>query len=150
MDVPRPKVIAIFNTSPDTVDLLRFVFERAGYAVVSAFTWELRDSHVDVEAFVRQHQPDVIVYDVAPPYIENWRLFQHFKAMPVLRGIKFVITTTHVKHVREIAGEEPELHEIIGKPYDLGLVVSAVERAIGPSTRASASSDPGDTKSSRR
>lgn len=146
MDVP-PKVIAIFNTSPDTVDLLRFVFERAGYTVVSAFTWELRDAHVDIEAFVRQHQPDAIVYDIAPPYAQNWRLFQHFSAMPVLADIKFVITTTHEKHVREIAGEGPELFEIIGKPYDLGRVVSAVEQAIGPSTRASASSNPADPES---
>jgi DNA-binding NtrC family response regulator len=145
----RPKVVAVVNTSPDTVDLLRFVFEHAGYTVVSAFTWEIRDAAVDPEAFMRQHSPDVVVYDIAPPYEENWRLFQHFRAMPVNEGRKFVITTTHAKHVRAIAGEGPVLHEILGKPYDLDLVVKAVEKAIGPADESSdEGSWPGSTSSS--
>ena len=86
MEESRPTVVAVFNTSPDTVDLLRFVFEHAGFTVVSAFTWEMRDSKVDVEAFMRQHSPHVVVYDVAPPYEENWHLFKHFCAMPAFRS----------------------------------------------------------------
>lgn len=112
--------------------MLRFVFEHAGYAVVSAFTWAMRDADVDPEAFMRQHAPDVVVYDIAPPYEENWRLFQHFCAMPVNQGRKFVVTTTNIKQVSAIAGQGQELYEIIGKPYDLGLVVKAVEKTIGP------------------
>ena len=122
----RSKVVAIINTSPDTVDLLRFVFERAGYVVVSAFSWEMRNSRLDIESFMRQHQPDVVVYDVAPPYDENWRLLQHFCTLPGVRGTKFVITTTNIKHVRDISGPDQELHEIIGKPYDLDQVLKAV------------------------
>ena len=127
----RPKVVAIVNTSPDTVDLLRFVFERAGYVVVGAFTWELRDARVDIESFMRQNHPDVIVYDIAPPYEENWRLFQHFRSMPANHGRQFVITTTNIKQVKAVAGEGPVLYEIIGKPYDLDLIVKAVQAAIG-------------------
>ena len=127
----RPKVVAVVNSSPDTVDLLRHVFEHARYTVVSTYTWALRDAEVDPEAFLRQHAPDVVVYDVAPPYEENWRLFQHFCSMPINHGRKFIITTTNEKHVRAIVGEGPVLHEIIGKPYDLDLVVKAVEKAIG-------------------
>jgi CheY-like chemotaxis protein len=127
----RQKVVAVVNTSPDTVDLLRFVLERAGYVVVCAFTWELRDAKVDVEAFMGEHDPDAIVYDVAPPYEENWRLLQHLKGLPVIRGRQFVITTTNVKHVSAVAGEGAVLYEIIGKPYDLDLVVKAVQAAIG-------------------
>ena len=128
----RPKVVAVVNTSPDTIDMLRFVFEHAGYTVVSAYTWAMRDAAVDPEAFLRQHAPDIVVYDVAPPYEENWRLFQHFRSMPVNQDRKFVITTTNIKQVRAVAGDGPVLHEIIGKPYDLDLVVKAVQAAIGP------------------
>jgi CheY-like chemotaxis protein len=135
MESSRPKVVAIVNTSPDTVELLRFVFEQAGYVVVNAYTWELRDGTVDVESFMRQHDPDVIVYDIAPPYEGNWRVFQHFLGLPANARRKFVVTTTNLAHVTDIAGEGYVLHEIIGKPYDLALIVKAVEQAIGPASK---------------
>ena len=123
-----PLVVAVFNTSPDTVDLLRIVLEQAGFVVVSAFTWELRDGDVDLEAFCKEHAPQIIVYDVAPPYQPNWRLFLHLRDTEALRGCDFVVTTTHVKHVRELAGPHLELFEVIGKPYDLGLIVDQVTK----------------------
>lgn len=126
---PSPVVVAVFNTSPDTVDLLRIVLERAGFVVVAAFTYELRDGEVDIEAFCRQHQPVVAVYDVALPYDANWRLFQHIRSLDVLRRTKFVVTTTNEAQVRKIAGPEQELFEVVGKPYDLGLIVEAVKKA---------------------
>lgn len=132
----QPPVVGVFNTSPDTVEMLRIILERAGYVVVAAYTYDLRDSRVDLEALMRQHRPRVIVYDVAPPYYKNWRLLEHFRAMPILDGVAFVITTTNVKQVREIASPEETLHEIVGKPYDLDKIVDAVNKASGHSIEA--------------
>jgi DNA-binding response OmpR family regulator len=87
-----PAVLAIFNTSEDTTDLLRHVFERAGFVVVTAFTNVFRDGKVDFEAFMRQHRPSLIVYDIAIPYEENWRLYEHFRDSPACRGLAFVCT----------------------------------------------------------
>jgi CheY-like chemotaxis protein len=126
----RPHVVAVFNTSEDTTDLLRFVFENAGFVVVTAFTNLLRDGQVDLEAFMRQHQPRVIVYDIAIPYDQNWRLFEHIRSTPACAGVSFVVTTTNVRHVRQLAGDQ-ELHEIVGKPYDLEQIVAAVTQAGG-------------------
>jgi CheY-like chemotaxis protein len=126
-----PPVVAIFNTSPDTIELLRIVLEPAGFVVIGAYTYEVRDGEIDVEALVNQHRPDVIIYDVAPPYERNWRLFEHISRMPALKGINFLITTTNQKQVREIAGPDREIYEIVGKPYDLGLICQAVKEATG-------------------
>lgn len=126
-----PKVVAIFNTSPDTIELLRIVLEPAGYVVLGAYTYEIRDGEIDVETIVKQHQPRLIIYDIAPPYDRNWRLFEHVSRMPVLKGINFLITTTNARQVREIAGQDAEIFEIVGKPYDLGLICQAVKDAIG-------------------
>jgi CheY-like chemotaxis protein len=128
MDV-RPIVVAVFDSSPDTVDMLRLILEREGFVVVSAFTYELRDGKVDIEAFVRQHAPRVIVYDIAPPYEQNWRLFEHLRSIEILRHARFVVTTTNAAEVRKIAVSTPDLHEIVGKPYDLGLIADAVKDA---------------------
>lgn len=121
-----PPTVAVFNTSPDTVDMLRLLLEGAGFVVVSAFTYDLRDGEVDLEAFCRQHKPQIVLYDVALPYEPNWRLFLHFRDAEALRDSKFVITTTNERHVRQLAGPDVELFEIVGKPYDLDRVLNKV------------------------
>jgi|SRR6185503_3930729 len=121
-------VVAVFNTSEDTTDILRVVLENAGFVVVTAFTNLLRDGKTDLEGFMRQHQPSVIVYDIAIPYEQNWRLCEHMRTAPACAGAAFVLTTTNVRHVKQLAGDL-ELHEIVGKPYDLDEIVQAVKQA---------------------
>jgi DNA-binding NtrC family response regulator len=129
--VDKPQVVAIFNTSPDIVELLRIVLEEAGFVVITAFTHEIHSSKVDVESIVRQHQPSVIVYDIAPPYEKNYRLFEHTAGMPAMQNIYFMVTTTNEKHLRSVTGPERQVYEIAGKPYDLGVIVEAVKRLTG-------------------
>lgn len=131
MTEPTPVVVAVFNSSEDTTDMLRQVLEHAGFVVVTAFTNEVRDGAVDLENLMRQHQPSVIVYDVALPYDANWRLFQHIKSSPACRDVQFIITSTNAAHVRNVAGQDQQVLEIVGKPYDLGQLVRAVGEAAG-------------------
>lgn len=122
-------VAAVINSTPDIVDMLRIALEYAGFVVVSALTFEVRDGEVNLEELIRQHEPSVIVYDVAPPYEANWRLFEHVAAMPIMRGRHFVVTSTNAKHVAALAGRAHHIYEVVGKPYDLDEIVRAVKDA---------------------
>jgi DNA-binding response OmpR family regulator len=126
---PAPKVVAVFNTSPDIVDMLRIVLEQAGFVVVSLLTYQIRDGAVDIETFLRQHKPNVVIYDVAPPYDANWRLFQHVCGTPAMQSCQIVLTSTNVNRMREIVGRDKQVYEIVGKPYDLDEIVNAVREA---------------------
>lgn len=126
----KPPVILIMNTSPDTVELLRIVLENQGFVVVSTYTHDLREARVDLEAVTRQYAPRLVIYDIAPPYDKNWRQFLITRAMPAMQGINFLVTTTNARHVKEAAGENRTIYEIVGKPYDLDILVQAVKDAI--------------------
>jgi DNA-binding NtrC family response regulator len=125
----KPPVVAVINTTEDIVDLLRIWIERAGFVVVSALTPEIREGEVDLERFMDQHDPIVVVYDIAPPYEANWRLFQHNASLPSMAGRQFVLTTTNARHVADLAGLHQSVYEIVGKAQDLDRVVQAVKEA---------------------
>lgn len=122
-------VAAVFNTSPDIVELLRRALEPAGFVTVSAMTHDIRDGIVDVNAFLGAHGPDVIVYDIAPPYDVNWRLFQHICRLPAMKGRPIVLTSVNPRHVEQLAGSHHKVFEVVGKPLDLDIIVSAVRQA---------------------
>jgi chemosensory pili system protein ChpA (sensor histidine kinase/response regulator) len=125
----RAPVVAVINTSPDTVDLLRLAFEYEGFVAVSAMTFEIRDGKVVLDEFLGQHKPDVAIYDVALPYQANWQLLQHLRTTTRLREVPIIITTTNAAHVRPFAGAEP-VYEIVGKPYDLEQLIATAREAI--------------------
>jgi CheY-like chemotaxis protein len=125
----RLLVAAIFNTSPDIVDLLRRAFEPAGIVTVSVLTHQIREGVVDVDSFLHQHDPKVVVYDIAPPYDANWQLFQHICRMEGMRKRPIVLTSTNTRHVEQLAGRDEKIYEVVGKPFDLEQIVRAVKEA---------------------
>jgi DNA-binding NtrC family response regulator len=110
--------------------MLRTVLQQAGFVVVSGYTFDLRDGRLDLDAFVRQHHPRVIVYDVAPPYEENWRLFEHVRALDALQGCRFVITSTNPRHLAHLVARDERIYEVVGRPVDLDEIVTAVKEAV--------------------
>jgi len=126
----RPPVIALINSTPDVVEMLRVALEQAGFVVVSTFTHLIRTGEVDLESLVEQHQPQAIVYDVAPPYSSNWNLFLHVSQLPGLKERPFVITSTNPVRLRELAQTEgQEISEIVEKPYLLSQLIETVRSA---------------------
>lgn len=124
-----PLTVAVFNASDDVVELLRLVFEQQGCVVVSAHLDDIKRAEVDLEQLIRQHRPRVILYDVSPPYDRQWTFMNHMRALPVLQEIPFVLTSTNAAKVKEIVGTDVQVHEIVGKPYDLEEIRNAVMAA---------------------
>jgi CheY-like chemotaxis protein len=124
----------VINGLQDTIDMLRFVLEEAGFRVVDTQAREVRRGEVDLAEFVQQHDAAVVLYDIAIPYDENWRALESWRAAPALAQTPFVVTTTNQRALEGVVGPTDTV-EIIGKPYDLRQVVEAVRRAAGRQAR---------------
>jgi CheY-like chemotaxis protein len=124
-----PPTVAIINTTPDTVEMLRQLLQSAGFVVCSCFTHDVRDGRMDLEAFMRQHRPSVIVYDLAPPYERNFRLFRHVQSMPAMAGCQFVLTSVNPSNVRAMIGRDERVYEVVDREEDLLALAQAVKEA---------------------
>jgi CheY-like chemotaxis protein len=122
-------VAAVINSSPDTIDMLAAPLRQAGFHVVSTYTFDIRDGRVDLAAFMTEHRPNVVIYDIAPPYEANWELFDRLRSTPAMSQVPVVITSTNARHLETLAGSDQQIYEVVGKPYDLDRIIQAAKEA---------------------
>ena len=129
------KTVAIFNASDDTVAMLSVLLSEAGYRVVSGQVDEVKSGAMDFIAFMDTHQPDAIIWDIAPPYDRNWTFFKLLRSIGPLANRAIVLTTTSTEHLESVAGKQTGAIELVGKPYDLNVIVAAVARGMEQQTQ---------------
>jgi CheY-like chemotaxis protein len=120
--------LAILNDSPQVLKLLCDWFRRHGHHCATQMVAEMPHAHVEVEQFINEHKPDVVVYDVPMPYRSSWDLLDVIRAMPSLQSQPFVITTRNKRKLEEAVGRTSVI-EIAGQPEDMRRLLKAVEAA---------------------
>jgi DNA-binding response OmpR family regulator len=125
-----PPVVAIFNSLDDLLDALKLAFEGEGFIAVTARLAEIQSGILDLVAFVTEHKPDALVYDLPRPFEANWNFLRLLRETDSLKDLAWVITTTN-KDALEAAVKKTEAIEIvIGKPYTIKEVVAAVRERL--------------------
>jgi DNA-binding NtrC family response regulator len=123
--------VAVINSNEDTVEMLRQALQQGGFtSVVTAHIHDFKTGIADFPKFVTLHDPLVLVYDIAIPYDQNWTFLRLLLDSEQMRGRKVVLTTTNKKRLEEMVGPT-DAFEIVGKPYDIDQIVSAVKAALG-------------------
>ena len=124
-------VIAVVNSSEDTVEMLRLCLQQNGFtSVVTGHVHDFKTGVEDFPKYLAMHDPKVIIYDISIPYDKNWTFLRLLLDTEAMRGRKIVVTTTNKRRLEELVGPT-DAFEIVGKPYDLTQIVEAVKVAVG-------------------
>jgi DNA-binding NtrC family response regulator len=123
-------VLAVINSNADTVEMLRFGLQLEGFESVTAHIEEIKRGLLDFPRFLEEHDPRVVIYDIPPPYDQNWEFLKLLRTTDAMRDRAVVVTTTHKGHLEQLVGPTDAI-EIVGKPYDLDQVIRAVRQALG-------------------
>ena len=126
--VPAP-VVAVVNTSEDISRLLCEVLTSEGFQPVVGYVPDFREARQDLAAFLTEHNPAALIWDIGIPYEQNWAYFQQVAQSAAARGRRFVLTTTNKQALEALVGPTPA-HELLGKPYNLDELLAAVHRAV--------------------
>jgi CheY-like chemotaxis protein len=125
--VAKLPVVAVINTNPDLIELLKVRIEAAGLVVLAIHVADIR-AGLDLGAVLTQHQPEVVVYDVVMPYERNWRFLQHLRGT-TLRHYRFVLTTPNAVAIARLVGKDEKVYEVLDDRADIDAIVQAVREA---------------------
>ena len=123
-------LVAILNSNMEFLDALRAAIEGEGYAAVTARLAEIQDGTLDLVAFIDQHDPALVVYDLPRPFERHWNFLRLLKETDSLKARIWILTTTD-KHALDAAvGSSGVIDIIFGQPYGVADVVAAVRLAL--------------------
>ena len=122
--MPGVPVVAVVNTNPDLVELLKARIEAAGFVVLILHIADIR-AGLDLGAVLTQHD---IVYDIVSPFERNWRFFEHLRET-LLQGRRFVLTTPNARALQRLVGRDDAIYEVLDDGTDVDAIVQAVREA---------------------
>jgi CheY-like chemotaxis protein len=124
-------LVAVFNNSPDLINLLATWLETHGMRVVCGSLSEFRRGHEDVEIFLSQHRPAVLLLDVSMPYEPNWDYVEVLRLLPATQGMAIIVTTANKRALEAVVGPTDAL-EITGSVASLTAVTDSIRSSLIP------------------
>jgi hypothetical protein len=123
-------IVALFNASDDTIDMIQSLLDTSPRA--QSLIWchfaDLKKGIVNFDKYMTSHNPGVVIFDLSPPYDENWRFFITMRDNPVMKGRGVVLTTTNKARLDEVLKTDSRALEVVGRPKDLQAISAAIER----------------------
>ena len=122
--------VAIFNSRTEFMDSLCEALDREGLPTATALLAEIQDGTLDLPAFLKTHDPQVIVYDLPYPFERHWNFLRLLHQTDSLRKRTWILTTTDKKALDAAVGASGVIEIVFGEPYSVGEVVDAVRHAL--------------------
>jgi CheY-like chemotaxis protein len=110
--------------------MVRLAFEAQGFVAVTARLADIQSGVLDLIAFVREHKPAALVYDLPRPYEANWNVLRMLRETASLQDLVWVITTTNKEALERAVPKTDAIEIVLGKPYTVDEVIDAVRKGL--------------------
>jgi hypothetical protein len=122
-------IVALFNASDDTIDMVHSLLKASGseQTLICCHFADLKKGIVDFGKYMDIHNPEVVIFDLSPPYNENWMFFKTMRDAPTMKGRGVVLTTTNKNRLDEVLGEDSHALEVVGRAKDLQQIDAAIK-----------------------
>src|SRR5687767_1539443 len=97
---------------------------------------DLKKGIVDFGRYMARYNPEVVIFDLSPPYDENWRFFKTMRDANTMKGRGVVLTTTNKNRLDEVLGEDSHALEVVGRSKDLQEINAAILLETGKAESA--------------
>jgi hypothetical protein len=123
--------VALFNASDDTVDMVRNLLtaQGTGQSLVWCHLADLKKGTINLDEYLATNNPEVVIFDLSPPYDENWAYFIKVSGGPAMSGRGLVVTTTNRNRLDEAVGHDSHALEVVGLEKDLQEIAAAIQAA---------------------
>jgi CheY-like chemotaxis protein len=126
---PTPFTVALINNSEELLAILQAYLMAEGIPAAIEHLARFKRGEANIAQFLTEQDPQVVVWDIPPPYDANWEYVQYVRHLPEAQGRQFVLTTTNLGLLHTAAGAEVTAIEAVGKPFDLEELRQAIRRA---------------------
>jgi len=117
--------VVVVDDDPDLRELLRHVFEHAGYAVTA-----LEDGSVALDA-IAATRPDIVVLDVEMPRMNGWQVLEAVRADTATAELPVILCTVRSTSDDVIRGWSLGCDEYVTKPFDTDELLGKVAAVLG-------------------
>ncbi len=122
--------VAVFNSRQDLIDALQAGLEAEGFSTCGAHVADIQSGALDLLAFVKEHKPDLVVYDLPHPYETHWNFLRLLKDTQMFQGTTWVLVTTDKRALEAAVGTSDVVEIVFGEPYGVEDVVTAVCKCL--------------------
>lgn len=114
------KIIGVVNCDKDIVDILDYVLGEKGYKIVSADLPLIEKQEKDLYAFLKKNSPDVLFWNIPPPYDKNLIYCHKIMSDRLVKGKRLILTTTNEMAIKKLTRDWKV--DIIEQPFNLNNV----------------------------
>jgi CheY-like chemotaxis protein len=127
---PGQPLVAIFDSTDETIEIVVRLLEEHGFQTVIGRIEEIQSGVLDLVSFLEEHDPHVILFDLPRPYERHLNFLRLLVTTDSLKRRGWVLMTTHEAALKVALGAVDGLPSILGKPHVPTEVLEAVQTAL--------------------